>query len=268
MTMLNDQDFAELFRIGARGGGRFPEAGDLFESVIEDIYRSILSPGDLTLDGGAHVGRHSFPMAECVGSMGLVFAVEAHPKLATGLVKRAKKRRVTSVEVVNAALSDQVGRVSFHCVKQHPAYSGIRARRYDFDDDVQVVEVEATTIDALCADHPARRLRFVKLDLEGGEFRALEGGAATLRMHRPLLVFENDQDRSAANYDYSKEDWCGFFDAVGYDVFTLWGQPYDRSDWGRRDIPWYSIAASTGSGDTAFVRQGLPEILEAYRHLL
>src|SRR5215469_3615512 len=153
--MSESRDFyAEMFRVGSRGGGRFPEPGDLFESVIEDICKHILSPGDMALDGGAHVGRHAFPMAEHVGTTGLVLAVEAHPTLARDLVKRAKKRRLAQVEVVSAALSDQMGSVAFHCVKRHSAYSGIRARRYDFDDDVQVIEVDATTIDALLAERP------------------------------------------------------------------------------------------------------------------
>jgi FkbM family methyltransferase len=260
--------FAELYRIGSRGGGRFPQSGDLFECVIEDIYRRILSNGDLALDGGAHVGRHTFPMAECVGDAGRVLAVEAHPKLAPGLRKRAKKRGLAQVEIVGAALSDEIGRVPFHCVEQHSAYSGIRARRYDFADDVRIIEVDATTIDALLADHSPRRLRFAKLDLEGGEFCALQGGAATLKSHEPLIIFENEQDRSADNYGYSKEDWFGFFADMGYEVFTLWGQSYAPVDWGRRDIPWYFIAAATGTSDSAFVRDGLPAMLRDYQRLL
>jgi FkbM family methyltransferase len=264
----NQALYAELFRVGSRGGGRFPAPGDLFESVIEDIYEKILATGDLALDGGAHVGRHSFPMAECVGRSGLVLAIEAHPRLAHEFVRRARKRGLAQVELVAAALSHRVGRVPFHCVKQHSAYSGIRARRYDFEDNVEVIEVAATTIDALIADRPLRSLRFVKLDLEGGEFLALEGGVATLKTHRPLIVFENDQDRSAGNYGYSKEEWFRFFDGIGYTLFTLWGQPYGPSDWGRRDIPWYFMAAAAGSADADFVRRGLPALLMAYQSLL
>ncbi|HEX3431956.1 MAG TPA: FkbM family methyltransferase [Rhizomicrobium sp.] len=258
--------YRELFRIGSLGGGRYPAPGDLFESIIEDIYKAVLSLGDLAFDGGAHVGRHAFPMAESVGETGLVLAAEAHPKFAHGLVKRMRKRGLVQIRVVAAALSDQVGRVEFHCVEQHPAYSGIRSRRYDFDDHVQVIEVDATTIDALLAGDALRRLCFLKLDLEGGEFRALQGGAATLKKHHPLIVFENDQDRSAGNYGYSKEEWFGFFERIGYQVFTLWGQPYGRADWGRRDIPWYFIAA--GGTQAELVRWRLPGILQLYSQLL
>jgi FkbM family methyltransferase len=264
MSALDERAYSELFRIGSRGAGAFPAPGDLFESVIEDIYTAALNAGDLALDGGAHVGRHSFPMAQRVGSQGMVLAVEAYPKLARKLVQRAKKRRMLQVHVIDRALHDRVGRVSFHCAKQHPAYSGIEARSYDFKESVQVVEVEATTIDFLMAQHVGRLLRFVKLDLEGGEFRALQGGRNTLNNSRPLIVFENDQEKSAELYGYAKDEWFGFIAAVGYETFTLWGQPYSGSDWGRRDIPWYFIAAAAGSRNTEFVRDQLPIILTRY----
>lgn len=258
-----DDHYKELFRIGSRGGGDYPQSGDLFESVIEDIYRAMLKPGDLALDGGAHVGRHAFPMAECVGEGGLVLAVEAHPRLARPLARHARRRRAR-VEVVAQALSDRIGRVPFHCVSRHTAYSGIAARRYDFNDKVRVIEVEATTIDALALARRPRQLALVKLDLEGGELRALEGAKAVLGRDRPLLVFENDQENSARDYVYSKEDWFGFFESMKYDVFTLWGTRYDPDDWGRRDIPWYFIAAAANSAHTKFVAQHLPLLLKRY----
>jgi FkbM family methyltransferase len=264
MSALDESDYSELFRIGGNGGGAYPQPGDLFESVIQDIYTAVLNPGDLALDGGAHVGRHSFPMAERVGPQGLVLAVEAYSKLARKLVRRARKHRTPQVQVIDKALYDRMGRVSFHCTRQHPAYSGIEARNYDFRESVQVVEVEATTIDFLVAQHADRHLRFVKLDLEGGELRALQGGRNTLNRARPLIVFENDQEKSAEQYGYSKDEWFGFFAAAGYETFTLWGRSYNSDDWGRRDIPWYFIAAPANSRDTEFVRDALPPLLACY----
>lgn len=257
--------YAELNRIGTRGEGAFPEPGDLFESIIEHVYTALLNAGDLVLDGGAHVGRHTFPMAARVGSTGVVLAIEAHPKLAQGMVRRVRKRRTPQVQIVDKALCDCVGRVSFHCAKQHPTYSGIRARRYDFDESLQVIEVETTTIDLLMEQRMGRRLRFVKLDLEGEEFRALEDAQSTLRKSQPLIVFENDQENSARLYGYSKDEWFDFFAAASHEVFTLFGQPYGREDWGRRGIPWYFIAAAAGSPDIEFVLDRLPCLLGKYR---
>jgi len=267
MALLDDDACAKLFAMGTSGAGGNIHPGEFFEHVIAEIYTSILSPGDVTLDGGAHVGRHTFPMAEKVGDQGLVLAVEPLPDLARKLAKKAKQRKLGQIQIVGKALYDRVARITFHWVKAHSAYSGIERRRYDFEDKIRVVEVDATTIDAILLPGGYGReapFRFCKLDLEGGEIRALEGGRAALVASRPLIIFENDQELSARYYHYTKEEWFGFFKSVGYDVFTLWGRPYRPEDWGRRDIPWYFIAAARGSEDEAFVSRKLPRLLQHF----
>ncbi len=267
MTTLDDDARAALFAIGARGGSRFGSPGDLFESIIEDIYTGVLEQGDVAIDGGAHVGRHTFPMAERVGPGGTVFAVEPLRRLAQRLIRKARKQRASQVRIVQAALYADIRRITFHHVREHPAYSGIARRRYDFAEVVDVIEVDTVTIDSLLMPDLRQvpgRWRFCKLDLEGGELAALRGARRTLAAFRPLIVFENDQELSAASYGYSKEDWFGFFESIGYEVFNLWGVPYGRGDWGRRDIPWYFIAAPSGSRDASFVRDGLPDLLRKY----
>lgn len=267
MAPLDDNAFAKLFAMGTRGDRGFPQPGEFFEHVIAEIYTSLLSPGDAALDGGAHVGRHTFPMAERVGGHGLVLAVEPLPDLARKLAKKAKLGKFGQIQIVDKALYDRVARIPFHWVKAHSAYSGIERRRYDFDDKIRVVEVEATTIDAILlpGSHGTEaRCRFCKLDLEGGELRALQGGRAALVACRPLIIFENDQELSARYYRYTKEEWFGFFKSIGYEVYTLWGGQYRPDDWGRRDIPWYFIAAASGSNDTSFVSERLPGLLRKY----
>ncbi|HEY2446467.1 MAG TPA: FkbM family methyltransferase [Rhizomicrobium sp.] len=267
MPYLDADACARLFEIGSRGDERFREPGEFFECVITDIYAGVLSLGDTALDGGAHVGRHTLPMAQAVGESGLVLAIEPLPDLARKLERKARKQRIGQIQVIAKALHDRIARIPFHWVKAHAAYSGIERRRYDFEEKVRVVEVETTTIDALLLSRGLRRggrWRFCKLDLEGGELRALQGGISGLGAHRPMIVFENDQELSASYYHYSKEDWFSFFESLGYDVFTLWGHPYMRGDWGRRDIPWYFIAAAVGSPDVAFVANELPGLLAKY----
>jgi len=56
-----------------------------FEQMLEDYYREVLGPGEACIDVGAHVGRHTFPMAHCVGSKGRVFAFEPIPAIAAQL---------------------------------------------------------------------------------------------------------------------------------------------------------------------------------------
>ena len=43
---------------------------EVYEYLIEQIYRHIVMRGDAVVDVGADVGRHTIPLAELVGSEG------------------------------------------------------------------------------------------------------------------------------------------------------------------------------------------------------
>jgi FkbM family methyltransferase len=109
-----------------------------------------------------------------------VVAVEPQPHVATLL--RVLAGRVPDVIVVEAAVSDRVGRARLAVSDRTPTVSTItdawreaRGRDAAFAgvEWNRTIDVEATTLDALIASHgePA----FVKLDMEGGEVAALHG---------------------------------------------------------------------------------------------
>jgi 23S rRNA U2552 (ribose-2'-O)-methylase RlmE/FtsJ len=58
----------------------YNKRGGFFETVITALYRGVVREGDLVLDGGAHIGAHTGPLARCVGKSGKVVAVEALPQ--------------------------------------------------------------------------------------------------------------------------------------------------------------------------------------------
>jgi FkbM family methyltransferase len=271
MPPLDNDTREQLFAIGARGGGQFEKSGELFESIIKDIYSTILSPGDIAVDGGAHVGIHTFPMSERVGPMGRVYAVEPIPRLARIIEKAVADAGRRNISVVGKALYDRITTVKFHHIKNNPAYSGIEERIYDFNPDVEIINVPTTTIDDLLRDRwflrlfrETRRWRFCKLDLEGGELRALQGSRNAIGKFKPLIVFENGQESSARNYGYSRDEWFAFFENFGYKVFDLLGRPFERGDWLATNLPWYFIAVASHSEDEQFVHEKLPDLLRRY----
>ncbi len=94
-----------------------------------------------------------------------------------------------NVTVIPKAVSDKVGKTTFHHNVSQPAYSGIRRRGYDHADPVvSLITVSMTRIDdEVAAD---RNISFIKLDIEGGEYDALVGASQTLRRCHPIVVFE------------------------------------------------------------------------------
>jgi FkbM family methyltransferase len=240
---------------------------DFLEQIISAIYSATLKPGDLAIDCGASAGLHTMPMSDLVGPSGRVVAIEAVPELAEDLALRVRTSGHTNVEVVGKAIGSREGEASFVVVKGDTSWSGLR-QRHDLPpgaaSTVVRIEVRVTTLDRLLVDS-RQRIRFIKMDLEGGEYHALQGATSLLTNHRPLIVFENCGEPGAKLYDYTREDWFAVFERADLVVFDLFGTPLTFKHWAFHE-PWYAIAAARGSDDERFVRSDLPGIIRtAYK---
>jgi FkbM family methyltransferase len=214
-----------------------------FEPTIQAFYERILEDGDTAIDGGACVGRHTFPMAQAVAPSGSVLAFEPIPRFAWRL--RAKlliryPRFARVVHIRQSALAREAGSSEF-LVAEDPAYSGLRRRVYPRPDmrlTRRVVPVE--TLDRACAS--SHRLRFIKLDLEGGEFDAILGGAQVIAKHRPALAFEYDRLQTPGFYGFDHADLVRFFDQIHYRILDVRGVAFDRpAQWDDAPV-WYYFA--------------------------
>lgn len=237
--------------------------GDFFEQIIRAIYTAILQPGDLAVDCGANVGLHTMPMSNLVGPFGRVLAIEAIPEMAESLAFHTRGGSYTNIEVVPKAIGSREGRATFSWVKGLPGWSGLRQRADlspGLETSVATIEVPITTLDSLLANS-RHRVRFVKMDLEGGEYHALQGAASMLKNHRPLVIFENGREPAARLYGYTREDWFALFEGADFVVFDLFGRPFLPERWHARGIPYYFIAAARGSDDERFVRLELGDVI-------
>jgi FkbM family methyltransferase len=153
------------------------------------LYRRFLSHGGLAFDIGAHVGDRiaAFRLLGC-----RVVAIEPQP--AAFRLLRLLYGRDRDVKLVEAAVSDEKGRLNLRINTRNPTVSSasdvfIKAARAGaagwegqvWDDRV---EVRATTLDRLIEEHG--QPDFVKIDVEGFEDRVLRGLSRAI----PALSFE------------------------------------------------------------------------------
>ena len=220
--------------------------GEFFEHLIRCIYTHQLQPGDVVVDGGANRGRHTFPLADMVGQEGLVVAVEALPRLASNLKKRSEDENKLQIYVAECALTHEMKRVQFHDVSASDGYSGLRLKRHLNDaliGSVKKVNVWGMPFDQIWAGLGYPQVRFVKLDLEGGEYHALLGAKQMMTVASPLIVFESGRQLAANLYNYEAREWYDMFYSRNYQIFDLFGEKFDRSCWSVEEMPWYLVAA-------------------------
>jgi FkbM family methyltransferase len=198
-----------------------------FEPHLASLYRALLRPGDVAVDGGANVGLHAVQMAEAVAPSGKIFAIEPVPEILQHLRLNLQKARVTSdvVTVLSCGLSDAEKETDFYQVLDPIEHelSGLRNREILGSHQVKQIRIKTTTLDAICQH--LHRLDFVKLDLEGGEMDALRGGRSTFQRLRPLTAIEQDQN-SPRYFGYSWNDLLEYFFSLNYQIYDLFGQQY------------------------------------------
>jgi FkbM family methyltransferase len=204
-----------------------------YEGMLECFYRAVLGEGDVAIDIGAHIGRHSLPMAQEVGAQGRVLAFEPLPTAYSRLVSSIEKLRELenqqlNISTYNMALGEEEGVAEFVYVPDFPEYSGFRERTYH-DNSIRKerINVEVRRLDSFVDNCGA--VRFIKIDAEGGELVILRGGLGLIGKHLPIVSFELG-NASLTNYPYGASDYYDFFSSLGYSVFSIFGLRLSREE--------------------------------------
>ena len=196
----------------------------MYENVIKAFYTSYLKPGDVVVDCGAEVGHHTFPLADVVGPEGIVYAIDARPE-STVQIKKKMQSSQRNILLFNCALSDWEGETDFTTADGLPGWSSL----VPYDKYPQEVTLRQHKVKVHRLDHivdKTHEVKFIKLDIEGGEYHALIGAEEIISRHRPLLVFENGWLGAANRYNYLVKDFIDFFAQNGFELFDILGEPF------------------------------------------
>lgn len=147
------------------------------EPTTTSLFRRAVQPGMVVVDVGAFLGQYSLLAARQVGDAGKVFAFEPDPRNFPFLLKNVQRNGFADrIRTVPQAVSDRAGEVSFYLDPQVGSGSSLvfQRRRDAVTEIVRTVSLDEFLGDSITPD-------LIKLDIEGGEIRALEGMAETVR---------------------------------------------------------------------------------------
>ena len=193
--------------------GRSPNSID-WERVLTINYRGYVDPGGVVIDVGAHNGMHSRRFRRYLKPERLIL-VEPIPELAHGL--RREFHRDRRVEVVEVALSTEPRTTTFVVDDTAPGESGLRNRSLALGTthSTREITVQVERLDDWAIEGD---LRFVKIDVEGGELDVLLGAGSTVDRHRPIISLEFGVT-TAGMFGRSAEDLRSF--AASHDLTLL-----------------------------------------------
>jgi FkbM family methyltransferase len=149
-----------------------------YEWEKQRAFERLVGKGSVVFDIGANVGFYSLLASELAGPTGRVFAFEPAPLNLHYLKRHLTLNRVSNVTVVEAAVWDRGGRVRFQ-----PGKDSSQGHV-----DTDGFEVASVSLDDLWQGGTLPEPDVVKIDIEGGELRALQGAARLLTDGSPGVL--------------------------------------------------------------------------------
>lgn len=147
------------------------------EAFMSRLFRQAVKPGMNVVDVGAFLGQYTLLAAQQVGPRGHVYAFEPDPRtvpfLERNLERNGLRDRVTTVP---HAVAERSGLKTLNLDPEVGSGSSLFFRRRR--------SVDGTSVRCVALDEfldPGIVVDVVKLDVEGGELRALQGMEQTIR---------------------------------------------------------------------------------------
>lgn len=178
---------------------------------------SIVRPGDVVLDVGAHVGSFAVPLAQAAGADGRLVAFESNPAALELLLENLRANDVMHAEVVHAAVGARSGEPVAVVVEDASNSGGAATRSVGAHD--AVAATSTITLDEWwhsCDEEP--RVDVMKLDVEGNEAQVLAGSPELLAATLPVLYVEVSAELLARRGD-DVDDVLGPLEHMGYTCF-------------------------------------------------
>jgi len=188
-----------------------------FDKDLIDIVEKYISVDSNVWDIGANVGVFAFAAA-AVARKGSVLAVEADVWLADLLRRTASFDEYSDQElaVVPVAISNSNAVASFMVAARGRASNALETAsgtRSQMGGVREIQHVPTLTLDTLLDSFPEPD--FIKIDIEGAEYMALQGATCLIAKVRPIFYIEVGRDSSALVIEKFEEADYAVFDGDG-----------------------------------------------------
>ena len=141
-----------------------------YDRQTKQVIKKICKPDSNCIDVGCHKGEIMEMMLKYAPD-GKHIGFEPIPVFYNYLVDHFP----ASITFHRLALSDRKGVIKFNYVISNPAYSGIKKRKYDRENELDtLIKVDTDKMDSVL--DPSYEVAFIKIDVEGAEYAVLKGG--------------------------------------------------------------------------------------------
>lgn len=203
-------DKMDSLRISTRG---------FYEPFITELVKQNVKTGDCVLDIGANIGYYTLLFAKLVGEKGKVFAFEPHPENFSLLKKNIETNGYKNVlleQKVVSNCSTEKMRLYLDKTKASTKH-GIYKSEYCSD---QYIEVKSLKLNDYFNNFN-QKINFIKMDIEGAEFHALQGMLTLLQNNPCIKIITEFSPSHLKKMNLVPEEFINLFIKHGFRVYHI-----------------------------------------------
>jgi len=193
-----------------------------YEPHLVDCFKKLIRPNDIIFDIGANLGFHTFLFSKLIGADGRCFAFEPNSENCRNIILGCEYNKINNITLFSIALSDVLGWVYFS--SHIGSNGGFSDAKHSASQGYGSV-VQTFTLDGLKNNIPDPD--FIKIDVEGAEYKSLRGGQIMIARSRPIIVAEFSMEMTQRISQIPPSDYLNWIVSLGYEIFIINKSPFE-----------------------------------------
>ena len=156
----------------------------------------VISHGDTIFDIGANVGLLTLPFSVEFAPMGRIYAFEPDPENIGQLYANIAINNCKNIQVMPIALQNKAkDRLQIFSIRRSIDGDGNENRGISTLENVRKhtrerISIPVSTIDNVVKRLKVKNVNLIKIDVEGSEYKVLQGGLHTIKSLKPRILYE------------------------------------------------------------------------------
>ena len=174
----------------------------IYDPNMVIVTERFLPKNGVMIEAGANMGYFSMLISKYLSAEGKIYALEPSKRDFSRLTDNVSINRLSkAISCHNLAVFDKIGteKLTVACEERSALNTMGSAFSFKGVDKVEVADVMTITLDEFAKNEGIERLDVLKLDVEGSELRALQGGKNLVERFRPTIILGVNRNAFAAS---------------------------------------------------------------------